>query len=97
MLCLALAECVRPLLEDPLSPGIPAALHLLDLLDRLGMTLNLWQAQTLFAQVCQKYLSTLLARRLHEEAVAHQVAMLRRLGERLEFYAVEGIPLHAWE
>jgi hypothetical protein len=97
MLCLALAECVRPLLEDPLSPGIPAALHLLDLLDRLGMTLNLWQAQTLFAQVCQKYLSTLLARRLHEEAVAHQVALLRRLGERLEFYAVEGIPLHAWE
>jgi hypothetical protein len=94
---LALEERLAPLLLDPLSAGVPAVLHLLDLADRLGLALNLWQTQTLFARVCQRHLRSLLARRAHEEAVAHQVRLLRRLGDRLGFYALEGIPLDEWE
>jgi hypothetical protein len=39
----------------------------------------------------------LLSQRAHEEVIAQQVSLLRRLGERLGFYAVEGIPLDEWE
>lgn len=96
-MCLALQERLSPLLHDPLSAVVPEALRLLDQAERLGLTLDLWQAQTLFARVCHQHLLSLLARRRHEEAVAHQVALLRDLGERLRFRAVEGIPLDGWE
>lgn len=93
----AVEERLSHLLAAPLSTEAPAALHLLELAERLGLTLNLWQAQTLFARLCQSHLRLLLTRRDHEEAVAHQLVLLRRLGERLGFYAAEGIPLKAWE
>ena len=73
------------------------ALHLLEFCDRLGLTPNLWQAQTLFARICQRNLRSLLRRRLHDEVIARQVSLLHRLGERLGFYAVEGLPLEEWE
>ncbi len=94
---LALEERLALLLIDPLNGAVPAALQLLDLCDRLGLTPSLWQAQTLFVRVGQRNLRSLLLRRGHEEMVAQQVALLRRLGERLGFYAVEGIPLDEWE
>ncbi|MBI3302035.1 MAG: DUF3536 domain-containing protein, partial [Deltaproteobacteria bacterium] len=94
---LALEERLARLLDDPLNAGVPVVLHLLDLAERLGLRLNLWQTQTLFARVCQRHLHSLLSRRIHEEAAAHQVVLLRRLGDRLGFYAVEGMPLDAWE
>ncbi|MBI3797977.1 MAG: DUF3536 domain-containing protein, partial [Deltaproteobacteria bacterium] len=94
---LALEERLAPLLGDPLTDAVPAALHLLALCDRLGLSPNLWRAQTLFARICQRHLRSLLSQHAHEEAVAQQLAWLRRLGERLGFYAVEGIPLEAWE
>ena len=94
---LALEERLAPLVNDPLSDTVPGALQLLDLFDRLGFTPNLWQAQTLFARMCQPHLRSLLSRRSHEDRVARQVGLLRRLGERLGFYAVEGIPLDEWE
>jgi hypothetical protein len=97
MMRLALEERLAPLLIDPLSDAVPAALHILDLCDRLGLSPNLWQAQTLFARICQRHLQSLLSQRAHEEVIAQQVSLLRRLGERLGFYAVEGIPLDEWE
>lgn len=97
MICLALQERLSSLLDDPLSAVVPNALRFLDLAERFGLTLNLWRAQTLFAQICQRHLRFLLSRRAHEEPVAHQVTLLRRLGERLGFSAVEGIPLNKWE
>ncbi len=97
MMRLALEERLAPLVVDPLRVDVPAALHLLDLLDRVGLTPNLWQAPTRFARVCQRHLQSLLSRRTHEERAAQQVSLLRRLGERLGFYAVEGIPLDEWE
>ena len=93
----ALEERLAPLLADPLRDAVPAALHLLELCDRLGLTPNLWQAQTLFARICQRHLRSLLHQRVHDEAIAQQVSSLRRLGERLGFYAVEGLPLEEWE
>src|SRR5262249_40417185 len=65
MLRLALEERLALLLVDPLSGAVPAALQLLDLFDRLGLTPNLWQAQTLFARMCQRHLRSLLTRRAH--------------------------------
>jgi hypothetical protein len=97
MLRYAVEERVERLLRDPLSPGITDALQFCDLAERVGVSLNLWWAQTLFAQVCQQHLQALLTWRLQEEAAAQQVALLRQLGERLGFSAVEGVPLHAWE
>lgn len=97
MLRRAVEEQLGALLAEPVRTEIPAILHLLELTDRLGFAPNLWRAQTLFAQVCYQHLHALLERRLHEEAVAQQVALLRRLGERLGFSAVEGIPLETWE
>ena len=72
-------------------------MHLLEVGDRLGVVLNLWWAQTVFAQVCHRHLRLLLSRRRHEEPVAHQVTLLRRLGERLGFCAIEDIPLDTWD
>ena len=97
MMCLALEQRLAPLLSDPLSGAVPGALRLLDLCDRLGVTPNLWQAQTLFARICQRHLRSFLRRRAHEDGVARQVSLLRRLGERLGFYAVEGVRLDEWE
>ncbi|HJY83244.1 MAG TPA: DUF3536 domain-containing protein [Candidatus Binatia bacterium] len=97
MVRVALEGRLSPLLVDPLSDAVPVALQLLDLFDRLGLTPNLWQAQTLFARMCQRHLRSLLARRAHEEMVAQQVSLLRRLGERLGFYTVEGLALDEWE
>ncbi len=93
---LALEERVSRLVADPLSAEVPVALRLLDLAEQLDLTLNLWWAQTLFARVCQRHLRSLLSRRVHDETVARQLGLLRRLGERLGFYAVEGVPLDAW-
>lgn len=97
MMRLALEERLASLVSDPLSGTVPGALQLLDLFDRLGFTPNLWQAQTLFARMCQHHLRSLLRQRAYEDRVAQQVALLRRLGERLGFYAVEGIRLDEWE
>lgn len=97
MLRRAVEERCAALRVDPLAAEIPAILHLLELVERLGLTINLWKTQTLFAQVCQQHLQRLLERRVHEERVAHQVGLLRRLGERLGFHAVDGIPLEAWD
>lgn len=97
MLRLAIEEHLVSLLGNPLSNGGLVALRLLDLAQRLGVTLDLWRAQTLFAHLCQLHLRPLLARRTHEDAVVQQLALLRRLGERLGFYAVEGLPLDQWD
>jgi hypothetical protein len=97
MMRLALQDRLSPLLDDPLSAAVPEVLRLLDQAERLDLTLDLWQVQTLFARVCHRHLLSLLARRAHDEAVAQQVALLRDLGERLRFRAVEGIPLDGWE
>jgi alpha-amylase/alpha-mannosidase (GH57 family) len=96
-LCNAVEAHLAALLSDPLSGQILTALHLLEVGERLGVVLNLWWAQTVFAQVCDRHLRSLLSRRKHEEPVAHQVTLLRRLGERLGFWAVEGIPLEKWD
>jgi hypothetical protein len=72
-------------------------LHLLELAEHIGLKLNLWKTQTLFAQICAKHLFSLRERRTHEEAAAYQVALLRRLGERLGFYALDGVPLEMWD
>lgn len=93
---LALEERMSRLLDDPLAAEVSAMLALLDVSEQQGLHLNLWQTQTLFARVCQRHLRSLLSRRSHEEAVAHQLTLLRRLGERLGFSAVEGIPLEMW-
>jgi hypothetical protein len=97
MLRRAVEERFSALLANPLGAEIPVVLHLLALADRLGLTPNLWRMQTLFAQVCRQHLRTLLERRVHEEAVAHQVTLLRHLGERLGFHAIEGLPLETWD
>lgn len=97
MLCRAVEEPLAALLENPLKETVPSILHLLELAERLGLKINLWKTQTLFAQVCAKYLFSLRERRSHEEAVAHQLTLLRRLGERLGFYALEGVPLETWD
>lgn len=96
-LCNAVEGHLTVLLSDPLSEQVVTALHLLEIGDRLGMVLNLWWAQTVFAQVCHRHLRALLSRRKHEEPVAQQVTLLRRLGERLGFCAVEEIPLEQWD
>lgn len=96
-LCNAVEAHIAALLSDPLSGQVLTALHLLEIGERLGIVLNLWWAQTVFAQVCHRHLRSLLSRRRHEEPVAHQVTLLRRLGERLGFYAVEDIPLDTWD
>lgn len=97
MLRRAVEERCALLSVDPLAAEVPSILHLLELVERLGFTINLWKTQTLFAQVCQQHLTRLLGQRVHEEAVAHQVMLLRRLGERLGFHAVEGLPLETWD
>jgi hypothetical protein len=97
ILRLAVEERFAALRADPLAVEIPYILHLLELVERLELTINLWRTQTLFAQVCKQHLQGLLARRVHEEPVARQVALLRRLGERLGFHAVEGVPLETWD
>jgi alpha-amylase/alpha-mannosidase (GH57 family) len=96
MICQAVEARVSSLVESPLSEDALRALHLLDLTERLGLTPNLWRAQTLFAEACRRHLRTLLARRVHEELVAHQLTILRRLAEQLGFYAVDGIPVDTW-
>ena len=96
-LCNAIEEHITALLSDPLSGQVLTALHLLEVGERLGVVLNLWWAQTVFAQMCHRHLSVLLSRRRHEEPVAHQVTLLRRLGERLGFCAIEGISLEKWD
>jgi alpha-amylase/alpha-mannosidase (GH57 family) len=97
MLRRAVEESFTALFTDPLREGIAFTLHLLELAERLGLKLNLWKTQTLFARLCAKHLSSLLDRRMHEETVAHQISLLRRLGERLGFHAIEGIPLDTWD
>lgn len=97
MLRLAVEERIGALVIDPLAVKIPSVLHVLDLAERIGLQFNLWKAQTLFALACQRHLRSLLERRTREETVAHQVVLLRSLGERLDFHAVEGIPLNTWE
>jgi len=97
MVRLAIEEHLVSLLGNPLGEDGLVALHLLDLAERLSLTLDLWRSQTLFAHVCRRHLRPLLARRTHEEAVARQLVVLRRLGERLGFYAVEGLPLDQWD
>jgi hypothetical protein len=92
-----LEERLAQLLTDPLATVVPRALYLLDFADRLGFNLDLWRAQTLFARVCRRHLRSLFTRGVHEAGVAHQLALLRRLGERLGFYAVEGTPLETWD
>ena len=96
-LCNAVEGHLTVLLSDPLSEQVVMALHLLEIGDRLGVALNLWWAQTLFARVCHRHLRALLSRRRHEERAAQQVTCLRRLGERLGFCALEGIALDTWE
>jgi hypothetical protein len=96
-LCNAVEEHLAALLSDPLSGRGVTAVHLLEVGDRLGIVLNLWWAQTVFAQVCHRHLRALLSRRRHEEPAAQQVTLLRHLGERLGFCAVEGISLDTWE
>jgi alpha-amylase/alpha-mannosidase (GH57 family) len=93
----AIEERLARLLADPLGQDIKQIITLLDLAERFHLVPNLWRAQTLFAQVCMRHLQSLLWRRVHEEAVAHQVMLLRHLGTRLGFYAVDGMPLSAWE
>lgn len=93
----AVEERIARLLADPFSQEIPSTLRLLDLAERLNLTPNLWRAQTLFAQVCLRHLHALLSQRQHEETVAHQVRLLRHLGERLGFSSVDGMSLDAWE
>jgi hypothetical protein len=88
---------IAALLPDPLSGQVLTALRLLETGDRLGVVLDLWWAQTVFAQVCHRHLRALLSRRRREEPIAHQVTLLRRLGERLGFCAAEGIPLDTWD
>src|SRR5262249_145593 len=70
----ALEERLAPLLADPLSDAVPAALHLLELYDRLGLKPNLWQAQSLFARICHRHLPSLLRQRVSDEALAQQVS-----------------------
>jgi alpha-amylase/alpha-mannosidase (GH57 family) len=96
-LCNAVEGHITALLSDPLSGQVLTALHLLEVAERLGVVLNLWWAQTVFARVCHRHLRALLSRRRHEEPVAHQVTLLHRLGERLGFCAVEGITLDTWD
>lgn len=93
----AVEERLATLVLNPLSPEISVSLHLLELAERLGLTFNVWKAQTLFAQVCRQHLSELLKRRHQEEAVAQQILLLKRLGEKLGFYAVNGLPLETWD
>jgi hypothetical protein len=92
----AIEERLSRLLADPLGQDVKGILTLLDLAERFRLVLSLWRAQTLFAQVCGRHLRRLLQRRVHEEAVAHQVMLLRHLGRRLGFYAVDGMPLDEW-
>ncbi|HXG18327.1 MAG TPA: DUF3536 domain-containing protein [Methylomirabilota bacterium] len=96
MLRLAVEERLGALVQNPLQEEIPAVLRFLELSERLKLTPNLWKAQTLFAQLCHLHLRDLLERAVREEPVAHQLALLRRLGERLGFYAIDGIPLDTW-
>ncbi|MGH7963110.1 MAG: DUF3536 domain-containing protein, partial [Candidatus Binatia bacterium] len=93
---LAVEERMAHLLEDGLGAEVAAVRYLLDLAERLGLKLDLWRAQTLFARTCRRDLPSLLSRRSHEEIVAHQLKQLRRLGERLGFAAVEGVALDTW-
>jgi alpha-amylase/alpha-mannosidase (GH57 family) len=93
----AIEARIARLLTDPMSQDIPGILFLLDLAEQFQLAPNLWRAQTIFAQVCLRHLRGLLLRRAHEEAVSHQVILLHRLGQRLGFYAVDGLPLHTWE
>ena len=97
ILRLAVEERLAKLLVNPVDAEIAIILHLLELAERLGLQFNNWKAQTLFAQACHRHLLTLLDRRCREEAAAHQVTLLRRLGEELGFYAVDGVPLETWE
>jgi hypothetical protein len=96
-LCHAVEEHLTALLSDPLSGRGVTAVRLLEIGERLGVGMDLWWAQTVFAQVCHRHLRILLSRRQHEEPIAQQVTLLRRLGERLGFCAVEGISLDTWE
>ncbi|MCS6926632.1 MAG: DUF3536 domain-containing protein [Candidatus Binatia bacterium] len=93
----AIEERLARLLADPMSQAITEILFLLELAERFRLVFNLWRAQTLFAQVCTRHLRSLLRRRVHEEAIAHQVAFLRHLGKRLGFFAVNGMVLDDWE
>ena len=92
----AIESRIARLLTNPMSQEILSLLFLLDLAERFQLAPNLWRAQTLFAQVCLRHLRDLLSQRAHEEAVSHQVMLLHRLGQRLGFYAVDGLPLHTW-
>ncbi len=93
----AVEEHLAALLVDPLSAEIAVGLHFLELTERLGLTFNVWKAQTLFAQACRQHLPELLERRHREAEVDRQLTLLRRLGERLGFYAVNGLPLETWD
>lgn len=93
----AIEEHIAALLADPLSNGVMIASRLLQIAEHVNLRLNLWRAQSLFVQVCRRYLHDLLTRRNEDEAVARQLTALRRLGELLHFAAVEDVPLDAWE
>ncbi|MBM4255380.1 MAG: DUF3536 domain-containing protein [Deltaproteobacteria bacterium] len=92
----AVEEHIAALLNDPLSNGVTTASRLLQIAEHVNLRINLWRAQTLFVQVCRRHLHELLMRRGVNEAVARQLAALRRLGEQLRFAVVEDIPLDAW-
>lgn len=93
----AVEEHVAALLSDPLSGRGAAALRVLEVAERLGMKLDLWWAQTVFARVCHQHLRPLLSRRRDEEPAAQRVLLLRHLGEQLGFHAVAGIALDTWD
>ncbi|MBI3249185.1 MAG: DUF3536 domain-containing protein [Deltaproteobacteria bacterium] len=92
----SLEEILAALLLRPLPTEIAPLLRWLAIAERLHLPLNLWKAQTLFARICQRHLQDFLARAMKEERVAQQVALLRQLGERLGFYAIDGLPLEVW-
>ncbi|MGE0826861.1 MAG: DUF3536 domain-containing protein [Candidatus Binatia bacterium] len=96
LLCRAIEEHLTTVRETPLSDSAAQASRLLQVSEHLGLRPNLWRAQTLFAQTCQRHLRTLLAQRNADATVARQLATLQELGTQLQFAVVIGIPLDAW-
>jgi hypothetical protein len=96
MLRLAVEEKLTLLLDNPLREEIPAILRLLALSERVPVALDLWKAQTLFAQLCHRHLRFFLERCQHEQVVMHQLTFVRHLGEQLGFSSAEGIALEKW-
>jgi alpha-amylase/alpha-mannosidase (GH57 family) len=97
LVCRAIEGHIAALLSDPLRNGAALASRLLHVAEHIHLRLNLWRAQTLFVQVCHKHLHDLLQRRSDNKDVARQLTTLRRLGEQLNFAAVEDVPLETWD